>query len=113
MVKCGFEICKYNPCLFHHSGRKMLYPVHGDNFVCVADADDLKWLKEQLRQRFEIKTKTMVLKEGESKEERILNRVIRVNGEGWEYEADQGHADLIIQEAGRIKNEYPITNWRG
>ncbi len=72
MVKWGFEICKYNPCLFHHSGRKMLCLVHGDDFVCVADADDLKWLKEQLSQRFEIKTKTMGLKEGESKEERIL-----------------------------------------
>ena len=42
----------------------------------------------------------MGLKEGESKEERILNRVIRVTSEGWAYEADQRHADLIIQETG-------------
>ena len=67
MVKWGFEICKYNPCLFHHSARKMPRLVHGDDFVCVADADDLKWLKEQLSQRFEMQTKTMGLKEGESK----------------------------------------------
>ena len=103
MVKWGFEICRYNPCLFHHSGRKMLCLVHGDDFVCVADADDLRWLKEQLSQRFEMKTTSMGLKEGESKEERILNRVIRVTSEGWEYEADQRHADLIIQEMGASK----------
>ena len=35
-----------------------------------------------------------------SKEARILNRIIRVTPQGWEYEADQRHADLIIQETG-------------
>lgn len=34
------------------------------------------------------------------KEAKILNRVIRVTDQGWEYEADQRHADLIIQETG-------------
>ena len=38
--------------------------------------------------------------EGEEKEARILNRIIRVTNEGWEYEADQRNADLIIQETG-------------
>ena len=78
----------------------MLCLVHGDDFVCVAKAGDLKWLKDQLSQRFEIKTKTMGLRKGESREERILNRVIRVTENGWEYEADQRHSDLIIQETG-------------
>ena len=31
------------------------------------------------------------------KETRILNRVLRVTQEGWEYEADQRHGELIIQ----------------
>ena len=38
------------------------------------------------------------LKKGESREERIVNRVIRVSEDGWEYEADQRHADLIIRD---------------
>ena len=37
---------------------------------------------------------------GEVQEARILNRVIRITQEGWEYEADQRHADLIIRESG-------------
>ena len=41
--------------------------------------------------------------EGEVKEARILNRIIRVTSDGWEYEADQRHADLIIQETGADK----------
>ena len=74
--------------------------VHGDYFVCVGGSTNLIWLKSQLAERFEIMTKLMGLKAGESREERILNRVIRVTPEGWEYEADQRHADFIIQESG-------------
>ena len=91
----------------------MLCLVHGDDFVCVADSDDLKWLKSQLSERFEIKTKLMGPKEGESREERILNRVIRVTKQGWEYEAGQRHADLNIQETGCIQAKCSITSWRG
>ena len=45
----------------------------------------------------------MGLRDGESREKRILNRVIRVTEDGWEYEADQHHADLIIRETGADK----------
>ena len=62
-------------------------------------------MKEKLKGRFEIKTTTVGRKEeeGEVKEARILNRVIRVTDGCWEYEADQRHADLIIQETGAAK----------
>ena len=30
----------------------------------------------------------------------VLNRVVRCKEEGWELEADQRHADLIVQELG-------------
>ena len=103
MTKWGFTIGRYNPCMYYHPGRKMRCLVHGDDFVCVAEAIDLKWLEDRLKERFEIKSKTMGLRDGESREERILNRVIRVTEDGWEYEADQRHADLIIRETGADK----------
>ena len=55
-----------------------------------------------LSARLQIKITTVGAneKDGEVKEARILNRVIRVTSEGWEYEADQRHAGLIIQETG-------------
>ena len=34
---------------------------------------------------------------GESKEERVLNRVVRVTNVSWEYKADQKHADELMQ----------------
>ena len=90
MKEWGFSTGKYNPCMFHHPSRHILCLVHGDDFVSVGSSKDLKWLREQLKSRFEIKT-TMVgrkVEEGEVKETRILNRIIQVTDEGWEYEAD-------------------------
>ena len=100
MVRWGLEIGQYNPCMYYNPIRKMRCLVHGDDFVCVGEASDLRWLESQLKERFGIKAKTIGLKPGESREERILNRVIRVTADGWGYEADQRHVDLIIRETG-------------
>ena len=81
MTQWGFRTCKFNPCLYMHDGREMMCLVHGDDFVCVSSSANLVWLKSRLSERFEIKTKLMGLNAGESREERILNRVIRVTEE--------------------------------
>ena len=62
-------------------------------------------MQKQLRIRFVIKTSVVGRKAagGEVQEARILNRVIRVTDDGWEYEADQRHSDLIIRETGADK----------
>ena len=68
--------------------------------MCVGKPEDLKWLKAKLSAKFEIKTITVGTNahHGEVREARILNRVIRITPKGWGYDADQRHADLIIQE---------------
>ena len=38
--------------------------------------------------------------DSDSSEGKVLNRVIRVTDDGWEYEPDQRHADIIISELG-------------
>ena len=103
MVRWGFNVGRYNPCMYYHPTRGLRCLVHGDDFVCVGEAEELRWLEEKLNERFEIKSKMMGLRDGESREERILNRDIRVSENGWEYEADQRHADLIIRETGADK----------
>ena len=103
MVSWGFEVGRYNPCMYYSATHEIRCLVHGDDFVCVGEAEKLRWLEGCLKKRFEIKSKMMGLLEGESREERILNRVIRVNEDGWEYEADQRHADLIVRETGADK----------
>ena len=36
----------------------------------------------------------------EQREGRILNRVVRWTEEGWEYEADQRHAEILVERLG-------------
>ena len=63
----------------------------------------------QLEKRFEIKTKLVGMMSDEAKEERILNRVIRVNAHGWEMEADQRHADILIEQM-NLKNAKGVSS---
>ena len=76
----------------------MITLVHGDDFLTSGNRGDCEWMKMQLEKRFEIKTKLVGMRSDEAKEERILNRIIRVTAHGWEMEADQRHADILIEQ---------------
>ena len=94
-----FKVSNSNPCMYQHESGKIRCLVHRDDFVSVGSPENQKWMKAKLSARFEIKTTTVgPSAEGEVMEARTLNRVIRVIDQGSEYEADQRHADLIIQE---------------
>ena len=49
MVRWGFNVGRYNPCMYHHPTRKMRCLVHGDEFVCVGESEELRWLAEKLK----------------------------------------------------------------
>ena len=51
--------------------------VHGDDFVSEGAKEDLKWFDGALAKELQIKTEILGPDEGEVKELRILNRVIR------------------------------------
>ena len=97
--------------------------MHGDDFATVGTRSGIKWFKNALEKIFEIKTQCIgpgaVLINGnvvaatstgpapttangeemkQGVEGRLLNRVLRCTAAGWEVEADQRHADLIVHE---------------
>ena len=84
MQTAGFARGKSAPTVFFNAGTKTRCVVHGDDLVSAGRSEDLKWLKEQLKERFDIKTTTVGHKEeeGEVQEARIPNRVIRVTPDG-------------------------------
>jgi len=53
-----------------------------------------------LEGRFEIKTSVIGTGVGEVQEARVLNRIIRITSNGWEYEPDQRHAEMIVEQLG-------------
>ena len=98
MCDSGFVRGKYNPATYWHPARKIKSLVHGDDFISTGRRECLKWMKEVLQKMFEIKTKLVGHGPEEENEVRVLNRVIRATPQGWEYEADQRHAETIIKE---------------
>ncbi len=96
MAKIGFVVGRYNVCTYYHKERGIRTLVHGDDFVSTGTREEVRWFNKMLEQRFEVKTKVIGRGKGEDKEGKVLNRVIRVTEEGWEYEADQRHGEMIV-----------------
>ena len=96
----GFERGKWNPCIYWHVRKNIQMLIHGDDFMMVCGRDVIGFVKGELAKRFTAKIEVCGHEEGESKEVTILNRVIRAVDDGWEYEADQRHAEMMIGELG-------------
>ena len=100
MKAWGFERGLYNPCLYWHAKWKVQTLVHGDDFLSVGCREHIQEFKKKLQRRFAIKTNILGRKEGQEREGRVLNRIVRVGEDGWEYEPDQRHAELIVEAMG-------------
>ena len=95
MKGIGFRQGRYNTCTFWHKKRDLKTMVHGDDFVTSGNDEDLTWMKNEMMQRFQIKTQ--MLGHRHTHEGKVLNRLVRATPEGWEYEADQRHGEVIIR----------------
>ena len=100
MISWGFSRGRYNPCRYYHKGTHLKCLVNGDDFVSVGSRRSVEKFRQKLEKRFEIKTKIIGTTDSESSEGKVLNRVIRETEDGWEYEPDQRHAEIIISELG-------------
>ena len=102
LVSIGFRPGRSNPCVFWHPEREIRALVHGDDYASTGDLKQLDWLRTELEKKFEMKTQIV----GHSnrsdviREAKILNRVVRANEEGWEYECDQRHVEIMLEQLG-------------
>lgn len=103
----GFTRGKASPCVFQHRDRRICIVVHGDDFFAVARSDDLAWFERSLLGKFEGKVKGRLTSPGD--ELRILNRIARRTESGYEWEADQRHAELLVASAGLQADSRPLS----
>ena len=96
----GYVQGKANPCLFHNGSLGVSVMVHGDDFVAVGPQQHLEETKKTLESKYKLKTQVLGREAGEEKEIRILNKVVRMEEDGIELEADPRHAELVIRELG-------------
>jgi hypothetical protein len=104
----GFSKGKASPCVFSHGTREIFLTVHGDDFLATASSRDLDWFEGAILTKFEGKVKGRLRNPGD--EVRVLNRVIKRSEDGYEWEADQRHAELLIEGAKLGSDSRPLSN---
>ena len=88
MVELGFQQGRSSGSVFFHPEKRIRTVIHGDDFLSSGARADLRWLKASLERKLDIKTTVMGPAEGEVREMRILNRIVRWTEDGITYEAD-------------------------
>ena len=96
MLGLGFEQSAYNPQVYFHRERMLRTVVHGDDFITSGTSGNAVWFRDALVRRFEVKSQIVGTGKNEVREARVLGRIVRVTADGWQYEADQRHAELIV-----------------
>ena len=92
----GFASGKASPCVFYNAEHDISTVVHGDDFTSLGSDAALTWMETQMAKSFELQLRGR-LGIGCEGELRILNRIVRVNSTGLEYEADPRHVELITE----------------
>ena len=77
--------------------------IHGGDFVSVASDGNLKWLRAQVERNYELNTQLLGPHKSDNQEVKVLNRIIRWTPDGFKYEADLRHAELVIKDLGLDK----------
>jgi hypothetical protein len=98
LVALGFAKGIASPCCFYHAQLHVRCIVHGDDFVLSGSATALDTVKAGMHARFLLKELGRLGGgQGELKELRVLNRVIRWTPAGLKYEADPRHAEILVR----------------
>ena len=85
--------------------------MHGDDYATIGDLDGVRWLQAMLQNRFEMKS-TIVGHSGcddVKLEGTFLNQIIRAVDDGWEYECDQRHIEVLIEELALTGSKIAVT----
>jgi len=96
--EAGFQRGKSCGVVFYHPERDISMAVHGDDFTLVGLEEDLVWIKDLVKQWFEIKVRAIM--GHEKKDDRkavILGRTIEIDGDRFTIEADRKHRQKILE----------------
>jgi hypothetical protein len=88
-----------SPCIFRSEEEDITVVVHGDDFTVLSDEIGIEKVRRAMESKYRIKMRGILGRGREDEKEiRLLNRIIRVTPAGVEIEADQRHAEIIIEQ---------------
>ena len=94
----GFVRGRGHPCVFYQPQKNIKTLVHGDDYVSAGSTESMARLEAELSKAYEIKTQKIRGSHGDVKDGKVLNQILRFTNEGWEIEADQRHAELVVEQ---------------
>ena len=98
LTKMGFVQGGASPCCFTHPEWKVSVVVHCDDFTALGSPEGLSRYEAGMQKTFECKLKGRLgMGDGDCKEMRVLNRIVRISEHGLTYEADPRHAEMLIK----------------
>jgi len=99
--KLGFSKGDASACIFRHPERAIECSIHGDHLSAAGPKDSLDWYKTELQKHYELEEGAR-LGPGpkDTKESKMLNRIVRWTPVGLEYEADPRQAEQLIRDMG-------------
>ena len=110
LVAQGFIAGKASPCCFYHPILKVSVVIHGDDFTALGTDEALDQYEKELCKVLDVKVRGRIgSEEGDMKEMKILNRIVRITPEGLMYEADPRHAELLAQSLGLTDSKSVVT----
>ena len=84
--------------VFIHRKRDLRVVTHVDDFLVASEDHHLKWLREELAKKYELKVQVAGWQSGDDRELSFLGRTIRMSSAGIELEGDDKHVDGLIEE---------------
>ena len=106
LAQRGYVPGQSNPAVFlsHRGDGRML--VHGDDFVLLADDEEIQVAEQLLKSKYKVKVVSVIGDGSLQQEAVILNRIVRYvpqnksNKMAMEIEPDQRHVDILLREHG-------------
>jgi hypothetical protein len=106
MEEFGFKTGTSSGCVFFHPELYLVSAVHGDDFTTCGPRSSLDKLGAFLRTKYELKEAARLGPAPEdSKETRVLNRVVRWTEEGVEYEGDPRQSEKFDRRVGSSRRK--------
>ena len=108
MKMLGFDECKITIGVFTHRERDLRVAAHVDDFLLSGEMQDLSWLRDRLKEKYELKVQVAGWERGDARELSFLGRVIRTTSTGIELEGDDKHVSKLEEEWG-MANCNPVA----
>jgi hypothetical protein len=101
LISQGYSRGVASPVVFWNTEEDISCLVHGDDFTFVGDPEGLDKIEACMKAWYEVKVKARLgCEEGDAKEVEVLGRTIRCTSAGYEFEADPGHRNKVLESLG-------------